>query len=391
MAALDRCKGTSQTSERSRHQRTTTAVASESGTPCFLTKIRSERRTTSLEITGKNTRVLDFVNAYSFDHWIATINSMLFMYVIIMMQMSGSRKRKYVLRERIMKSFRDANSIAVSCILNQHGNCGNINMQPMTNWIYTFMTVLGFYTGYFLTSMIKTEMVVHEPPPIYQSYQDILDHDVPPLWDSETNSHRAFKDAVPGSPEYRIWKRANERGINESLFSASYLMEHSLDTVVHFSMDVAIRKRVALLSRLITQLVATTGCALMRSTATLKEINLFERPDANAAEFLRVMLGSSHVRDDVRRQISGKMNRKFEMGTFVHYLHQRFSFMLGSNEGHVAEVEECRSNMIIMPDHDMESVKLYHYRDLFLLCFILLMISKIAVRIEMRFKQRNHI
>ena len=85
------------------------------------------------------------------------------------------------------------------------------------------------------------------------------------------------------------------------------------------------------------------------------------------------------------------MNRKFEMGTFVRFIYQRFSFMLASNEGHVVEVEECISNTIVMPDHDMESVKLYHYRDLFLLCFILLTIAMIAVEIEMRFKHKNHI
>ena len=257
------------------------------------------------QITGKNTRVLDFLDAYSFDHWIATINSMLFMNVIIMMQMSGRRKRKYVLRERIMKSFRDANSIAVSCILNQHGNCGNIRMQPMTNWIYTFMTILGFYTGYFLTSMIKTEMVVQEPPPIYQSYQDILDYDVPPIWDLESNSKRSFEDAVPGSAEHRIWQRANYRGINESLFSASYLVGHKLETLMNIITDVAQRKKVGLLSRIITQVFETTGCALMRSADLLKEINLFEGPDANAAEFVRVMLGSASIQDDIRRCSTG--------------------------------------------------------------------------------------
>ena len=340
--------------------------------------------------TEKTTRVLDFLNAYTFQHWLFTISFMIFMYVIIMMQMSGRRKRKYNLKERIMKSFRDANSIAVSCILNQHGSCGNVRMQPMTNWIYTFMTLLGFFTGYFLTSMIKTEMVVREPPPIFQSYQDILDNEVTPMWDTETYSHRLFQDAVPGSVENRIWQRANERGINESVISASHIVGEPI-TGMQLFLEFAHRERVALLARLITQILETTACALMRSTGTLNEVNLFARTDADAAEFLRVMLGSASVRDDIRKLVSRKMNRKFEMGTWVHYVLHRFSFMVASNEGHVVEVEECSGNTIVVPDYDMESVMLFHYRDLFLLCFILLMISVLIGMVEMRFMPRRSV
>ena len=41
----------------------------------------------------------------------------------------------------------------------------------MTNGIYTFMTLLGYFTAYFLTSMIKTVMVLLEPLPPNQSDQ----------------------------------------------------------------------------------------------------------------------------------------------------------------------------------------------------------------------------
>ena len=283
--------------------------------------------------TKTTTQVLDFLNAYSFEHWLATIYFMMAMYVIIMIRMIGRKKQVYSLRERIMKSMRDATAIALSCFLNQHGHCGTIRKLSITNWIYTLMTLLGFYTGFFLTSMIKTDMVVVHPPPTYQSYQDILDHDVIPTWALEANSFRAFQDAVPGSAEHRIWQRANERGINQSIISVNKIVDHFPDVALEYLTGVAHRTRVALGSGHITKLLAMNSCALIRSGGIMKEMNSFQSRDANAAEFLRVMLGSAFVRDDVRRQVSGKMNRKFEMSTFVSYIMQTCPYMLVSNEG----------------------------------------------------------
>ena len=67
--------------------------------------------------------------------------------------------------------------------------------------------------------MIKTEMVVLDPPPTLSSYRDLLERNVTPIWTTEMADQRFFEHASPGTDERLIWNRALEQGINRSRLS----------------------------------------------------------------------------------------------------------------------------------------------------------------------------
>lgn len=335
---------------------------------------------------GYSTRVLDFIHSYSLIHWSFTafllvlISSVIFISLKIL---SGTKTRR---------SFSRSIDVIVGCTLNQHSNCNNISTSITTTFAYTLMTLLGFFTGYFLTSMIKTEMVALDPPFTIQSYQDILDHDVTPMWFAEASQHGGFEFGPPGSLEKRIWDRAVERGINKSIVSIHHILTENPATVVAYLEQLVSQKAVGLVRSIVTKLMASNLCSFSRQQDWLKNSNAYVHADPNAKEEMRMMPGSTLTNDLVRNRVKSGMTRKIEMGIFWNLMINReYMFYVQSPEGHVAEVEECIANVIVMPEYNLQSVPLFHYRDLILLATTLFVASLLILLTEKRlWKRRIH-
>lgn len=331
---------------------------------------------------GKATRVLDFLDAYSFTLWMLTGLLMLILSLFFLFDIRIWKRMKMKKLMGCRTAVTKTLDMALGCVLKQHSICANIKLRPMTTGIYLLMNLLGFYTGYFLTSMIKTDMIALDPPATYDTYQDLIDNDTIPLWLDEFSTHSSFEFAEVGSNERKIWDRAIERGLNHSMVSAQKVMASDPGILIDKLFLVADR-RAAFLARLVSMTVTVTNtCGLLRQNNLRPGVNGYYRTDPTAQEQLRVMPGSLLTDERVRRHVSSAINRKAEMGILLTEIWQPFSYVVASPTGHVVEVEECISNVVVMPEHAIQAVLLHYYRDLLMLMACCICLSIIVMFVE---------
>jgi hypothetical protein len=340
----------------------------------------------NLTESGSATRVMDFLEGYAAEDWVCTI-VIGFLLCLLSFCFLAERLRSEILYENRFKlaAFGSVHMV-ITCFVNQHLNISS--MRPPLNQFYFLMTLLGFFTGYFLTSMIKTDMLLIDPPESYKSYQDLLDHDVPPLWFQEAGSHGSFQVANNGSLEKKIWDRAVERGLNKSILSFAEMLGKTPALAMNAIIDVFDRKSVFLMSGVYTRLLDSNACAFTRQNDIKKDVNNLAIADPSAQDHFKVMLGSAVFDPGLKWRVSSGMTRKFEMGTILPSIFNSYSFAIASTAGHFVSVDECMSGIILMPDHDVVPVPVTHYWDLCLLSLILLLIAGTILRSEVVRKKR---
>jgi hypothetical protein len=327
------------------------------------------------QIGNHSTHVMDFLEGYSQTHWIMTLSLLLALCSLLHFNLKKIASNRN-------SPFCKTIDFLTACTLNQHSHCGNIDMNRTTNCLYTFMTLLTFFTAYFLTSMIKTEMVALDPPPTIDSYQEILDKDIIPLWLEEFSEHDSFKFADKGSIERRIWDRAVERGLHNSLYSIKQLTGENPLILLSVLKLITEQKAVGLGRTLVTRIMGTNCCSLSRRSNIFMQFFAYFHPDERATEVLRVMPGSTLTRDHVRRRVAAGVQRKIESRRYVNYLYKTLSYYLFSNKGKVSEIDRCHNNIIQIPESHIDAVKLSHYRDLISIVTVLFAVALVILLYE---------
>lgn len=367
-----------------------------------------------------NTRVLDFVEGYSATHWIVTIvTAFIFFAIMVIAYMlkevdegtelptesdGPASERVFASRadwEVTASPELDAKSAAVvsvqpqirpaisktltffvSCILNQHGNCGNMELNGLLSMIYTILTLLCYFTAYFLTSMIKTEMVTLNAPPTLETYQDLIDHDVIPTWLQEFSDERDFAASAAGTKERAIWDRAVERGLDQSIISGPKLLAHPFELAAG-AMN---HTRVAMTYNVATEIMIQVICHMMWKEEGFREyrkFSLMSRRDEDARETIRSVFGSSAPESDrMRRRVNYRMRSQMERIPFAKILPRAALYEFAGVDKYNAGVANCTANVVLYPYIELSSVVLHHYWDLFTLCSITIVIAFIFLRLE---------
>lgn len=336
------------------------------------------------ELASSTSPVLDFLSSYSLVEWLVTVMLILSICCVIIAKtamlhslLSPQSQRRLMLK--IKGTGKRAMKILVSCAFKQHPNCNQSQMSRITSWMYIFMTLLMFFTVCFLTSMIKTEMVVLKKPDTYDSYQDLLDHDVITWWMTDTDGQRPFQQAKEGSLQKQLWDRAVSKGIEKSLISLTAPGNLSvLDTFI----AVAKRKAVGLLNRLVMLTALQNACCMSRSLDLMTDIYGYIKVDQIEQEVLRVVTASAFAPESLRKLLKAQTVNLIERDFFIPEFLRTFSHVLASNAGHIHEVEECASNKIMMPEHNLVPAKISYYEDLITVCTALYLLSLVVLVIE---------
>ena len=348
------------------------------------------------------THVLDMVLAFSPSLWILIG----FAYAILLMLLTAA------MRTNVMKEFDSENTVTaagetwitaarkrekkrfakqkgkrcmsqsglnvVACILKQNSSCSAclVDFAPISI-VYTMMTLLSFFAAYFLTSMIKTDMVVVKPPITVTNYDEILSSGRRPIWFNSLTDKAEFRNAAKGSKEAQIWERAVSMGINKSVVA------NNVDEYILHATQIASQHEVALATvKLFWASLSRTSCAFSRTRDFMGKVNCLYRHDASAKGSLRGNLQNHLLSGRVSTRINKRIQWSFEGSLSEVTLGRLDDVMADMNSNahqYFSSIERCASNVVTIPHPVSEPVKPYHYVSLlalsaflFLVCFTVL-------------------
>jgi hypothetical protein len=346
---------------------------------------------------SEKTRVLQFLNAYALSNWLLTFASLVILASVMACSMQIRRNMRRTIsniiqgldtrlnrkeqRTRLRKICDRVFMMLISCILKQHSSSGKLTASSIS-CLYLLTTVLCFFTTYFLTSMINTEMVILKRPVTYDRYQDLLKNDTTPLWLDELDDQRSFRDAPDGTPAKELWDRAVGRGISKSLMTTQNM---DVSWLLSIANDMFSKKSVSLSNSALTHVCLSNICHYIRSEGMFKQSNPYIKRDESAVESIRSLIGSSLAHPVIRKRVT-RIGRWFmETDPAIPMFIRRYGAVVvpSGSEKIFSSVEECKSGVIVMPQIDLLPVTLYHFSDLFLvfitavvLCLVVALIEK---------------
>ena len=174
--------------------------------------IMSAYKKASLAHDTHRTSVLDMFAGVSSDVWLVACQFL----VMLLLTMA--------IRLRFARSFQ-RNSLGLSfkaitaCILKQC--CVSLPRVASVKMIFTLTVLMTFYLSFFVSSMIKTDMVVVRPPLTISTYEQLMQSGRRPTWHALTSDMRAYQEATAGSLEWRVWQHAISMGLKDSLIQSS--------------------------------------------------------------------------------------------------------------------------------------------------------------------------
>ena len=316
--------------------------------------ILSGYKTVTREEDSVPTHVLDMFLAMSAETWflLIVLLTALLMLMSARLRMTG-RGRK--------ESRRVAVKALVACLLKQLSSA-SLPQETSVSMIFTIMLQLTFYSGFFLTSMIKTEVVVVHPPVTVKSYQELVDLGRRPLWLEPMPDRLVFQESSSGSMEQAIWRKANDMGLNESLITAD--MSSALTKLL----DAANCKSVLLTMKATADTVARVVCMVSRFAQSYETM---KPPIATDPEFatdrLVVNVHNHLLHNTIARHIHRQRQRVFQadliMSSFRFFDYRLLvwdTLSLKSSKASAA-VDDCCNNVVDVPHFDMETVPVVHY------------------------------
>lgn len=357
------------------------------------------------EISG-SMQVLKSFEAFSPDLWIICIVSCFVMSMMLTLREMMLNQRKYG------ENFYNNYQVMVHCT-----RLGSMDDTGATRRvIFMCASIYSLLVVHYLSSMIKTELVVIKDPLVFKSYDDIITRKAVPLFFKGMSYDALFRDAKTLHSRKRLWEYAMKSYGEDRLYAE---MSPLLFLVV--SLSVLTQKAVVILDDALMPLVRTSGCSLAGRDFTkipallkllkqpeqiLRMMQLAGLEQNEQRAFFRYLKNNDlssysptealiHVSRDeeeqsyfqgivytdhsqtTRKLIESSVRTVIEAGLAHHQLKSMEEVNLFGGDTYTdgllgpplrsrrSFVERCKSESIIQPSHDLEAMRTDNFRSLF--------------------------
>lgn len=180
-----------------------------------------------------------------------------------------------------------------------------------------------FWTTFYFTSMVRTELVTVEKPKTINSYQDVLDDkNRCPIWMSSMTDHHQFRNAPQDSMEWKIWQKALKMGdfmIDSSRFTEALkdILDQKRVLIASGERSYAIRSLSCKMRDLRIQGV-DYGLIERKDLGKYRTMNSWMRGDPASAAKIRGMAFNSGFNDV---KVRSRLQNAFEFG-LEHHMHE---------------------------------------------------------------------
>ena len=337
---------------------------------------------------ASKTQVLDMMLAFEPSLWLLVIGSFVALTLVLLLILSfkASEDQREVEVRIQRKKEPVISSLLVANVMKQYSSLPLLPSRDSVRLATASLVLLSFYAIFYLTSMIKTEMVVVKPPITVESYAELLASGMRPTWPALFTDSNEFRDAAPDSLEHNVWLRAVEMGINQSLIHTNTQeMMTQGEEACHFK-SVMIFK-----SFLGYPWFPLASCSWMRVKHTFPDVNTLFRSDPSSRERLRVNVRNQLLPRSVARQIDLRIRRRFAAGLEAALIRSvDLIDALGLTEAERApfysSIADCASNVVTIPSPESYAVVLSHFASLFGLCFTGVAVAALVAVLEAKKK-----
>ena len=248
--------------------------------------------------------------------------------------------------------------------------------------MWTCISLLAFLVSFYLLSLIQTDMVVSQPPPVITSYADLLSSDRRAVWFASLPDKTEFEFAPRDSLPRRIWDREVRRGIRDSL-----IIGNDIPAIIAHATEAAQLQSVFLIRRLIGHSIRRIMCKAFHARGLYTDSTPIYRHDESARERLQVSLKRASLDPAIIRYFDHRTQLSFEAGIKAKALSLTdfavlLSFTPEEARSHASLIEMCSCDCIRRTEHMWQPVHLSHYASLFVTGLLAFSPAVLAFTIE---------
>ena len=286
------------------------------------------------------------------------------------------RKRKPSTRHILLR----ATQVLLACLLRQYSSLPSRFMRRTSMTAILFVAcVAAFLIIFYLTSMIKTDMVVYKLPETIQSFVELLSSGRQPAWIEFLGDTNNFRFALSDSMKGRLWSRAVQMSKQYSMLGANpaSLMEHA--------MRIAKLQEALVLHENKAKIFLRFACAYARTQSIMMETNGLFRRESDEGDDMASLLTNYLTKPAVVHIISHRAQRLSQahlLEAAIERIELADNLGIRHPESVFTQIQSCASGMITLVEPDLMPVSLIHYSSLALLVGTFFAMATVAWLIE---------
>jgi hypothetical protein len=338
-----------------------------------------------------DTDAMDCFYGFNRDLWYATILTLSLLSFLVMIAFWMKMWSNFVFRSlhhyhRICKvpwrgmaqrSLFHTSNVTICYIVKQMSSFNYKSKRTSEKVILQVLDVFFFFIMFYFTSFIKTDMVVQKQPRTITSYDDILEYKVIPRWTAFMDDYKEFSESPPGSKERLIWQWANEIGLDNCMMKTDEQMNQN-------AQQISTQESVWLASSFFVVISARNFCPLMRIIDPQTDSNAMNTIPDSAKEYLVGYPYSSSM-PPLEGGKFFELSRKLAEAGLDKYILSSMEYQLAPYRADKGTIE-CLANTVILPDIEMQKVDPKHYKHLFQVSAVLILVCVYVLAMESYYK-----
>lgn len=147
----------------------------------------------------KKTELMNTIQSVSIEVWIGLVFLSLFISLMMTIGVYVMKREERTFGKLFIRTTSNLITHMVKLLIDQPSESRYASHDSTFKIMVLSVILLAFYSSFFITTMIKTTAVTLDRPKTIENYDDIINSNVRPLFDSSTGTHLPFKNAAKGS------------------------------------------------------------------------------------------------------------------------------------------------------------------------------------------------
>lgn len=342
---------------------------------------------------SKLTQVTSIFNTFSVKIWMVIFSTLVAFRFLVWLKVKVDKTRRRLFNSRSEPSF--------SQMVIHFAGYGSIEDNgAFMKIIFFTLTIFSFIIMAIFNGLVNTDNVVIKPPRLFESFDDLMENNIVPIFINQSYEMLYFKNSPVGSKQRNFWDWA----VNQKFDEKAMIKNTETRAIFEGSKDVMQYKSILVTGENIINALSASGCDFAgRDLDKIKTMAKTIGMDASFATTAQYQIYARYeFEPKLKSLVLGKNaieNKKFAKilkdiySKLMQHGHAVYGQNLVSNiklvdlvmpinevAGHITPngrsiIEDCKSGVVNYPSHEVMSVKLAAFHKLFAICGMLILLA----------------